>query len=281
MNSSEWVLKVILSRYPEPSRQSLERFLPKEEMARLHKMPSAEVDTTLEESPLLERVHWSWLLPILESKGAKEQKLFLSALSPFARENLARELKMRTPPPEEENRLIQEFVHQSLLEALVGKTLELLPVYFLPPTPLAPLLRMEKQELVDLIDSLSLIDLAAELRQIVETKILKKIYSFLSEEEKRALKKAARTSQPIATARLHLEKWNGEEKSLRLLLHKRGIARLAAALSTQHPDFVWYICHQLDIGRGRALERLSEKEVAKSASQQIIHQLEDLLRETA
>jgi hypothetical protein len=138
---------------------------------------------------------------------------------------------------------------------------------------------MSKQQLVALIDSLSLIDLALELRQIVETKILKKIYSFLSEEEKKGLKRAAVISQSSPVTRLHLEKWDGTEKALRLKLHKRGIARLAAALSSQHPDFIWYICHQLDIGRGKALAKLSKGEVAPSNSMSIIHQIVELLKE--
>ncbi len=54
---------------------------------------------------------------------------------------------------------------------------------------------------------------------------------------------------------------------------------LAPALSTQHPDFIWYICHQLDIGRGKALAKLSESDGAKPASVPIIHQIEELLKE--
>ena len=279
MNSSEWVLKAILNRYPPASRESLQQFLPEEERTRLDAMPSSPLETNVEEPSLLDRVHWSWLLPALESFSARELKLFLSALSSQTKETLARELKIKTPPTEALNPIFQEFAVQTLSATVTGDPVHLLPVYFLPPTPLTPLLRLDKQQLVQLIDTLSLHDLAVELRQIVETKILKKIYSFLSEEEKKSLKKAASIKQPFSVSRLQLEKWNGTEKSLRTLLHKRGIARLGAALSTQHPDFIWYICHQLDIGRGKTLAKFSESEVAKGASQAIIHQIEELLRE--
>jgi hypothetical protein len=280
MTNSEWVLKAILNRYPAVSRESLERFLPKTEKARLDAMPSTNLETDVEEPPLLERVHWSWLLPMLESLSLRDQKLLLSALPSHTKENLCRELKIKTLPKEELSKSFQEFAAQTLTDSLTGEPVELLPVYFLPPTPLSRLLHLDKQKLVQLIDSLALNDLAWELRQIVETKILKKIYSFLSEEEKKSLKKAASIQKPFAVSRLPLEKWNGTEKSFRLLLHKRGLARLGAALSTQHRDFIWYVCHQLDIGRGKALEKLSKSESAKGTSLMIIHQIEELLQET-
>lgn len=279
MNSSEWVLKSILNRYPGSYRESLQRFLPETARERLDAMPTSEVETDIDELPLLERVHWSWLLPAFETLTLREQKLFLSALSPLSKENLCRELKIKTIPNEELSKIVKEFAVHILEESLTGEPVQLLPVYFLPPTPIASMLRLDKKQLVKLIDSLSLNDLASELRQIVETKILKKIYSFLSEEEKKSLKKAANIKQPFTTLRLPLEKWDGTEKSFRLLLHKRGLARLGAALSTQHPDFMWYVSHQLDIGRGKTLAKLAESEAARGASQPIVSQIEDLLKE--
>ncbi|HSX38747.1 MAG TPA: hypothetical protein VLE95_07975 [Chlamydiales bacterium] len=282
INSSEWVLKAILNGCPASSRDVLKRFLSQDERSRLEAMPSTEVNTDLEEASILERVHWSWLLPILKTKPLKEQKLFLSALDRFSNENLCRELKIRTPPAKEKSKIVQEFILQTLTENLVGATIPLLPIYFLPPTPLSPLLYLGKQELIELIDTLSLTDLAIELRQIVETKILKKIYSFLSEEETRILKKAVAFNQNMIRATpLDLKKWDGAEKSLRISLHKRGLARLGAALSLQHHDFIWYICHQLDIGRGTALLKLVSMDIPGSLCQDCMRQIEALLKEAA
>jgi hypothetical protein len=273
IQSSEWVLKAILNRYPAASREALERFLPRAERERLDAMPSTTLETDVEEPPLLERVHWSWLLPMLESQSPQEQKLFLNVLPLYAQENICREL----------SKPFQEFAAEKFSESLTGEEVELLPVYFLPASPLSPLLRLDKQKLVQLIDALSFNDLALELRQIVETKILKKIYSFLSEEEKKSLKKAATHEKGTPFSRLPLEKWNGTEKSLRLLLHRRGLARLGAALSIQHPDFIWYVCHQLDIGRGKTLEKLSlsqpPSEAVRKAAPAIIRQIVEFLEE--
>ncbi len=281
MNSNEWVLKTILNRYPAPYQKSLELFLPQDERIRLEAMPSSGVDTDIEEQPLLKRVHWSWLLPILKTLTLQEQKLFLNALPSQSKEHLHHELNIKMLPREPLARIVQEFVMQTLEERLIGESLQLLPVYFLPPSPLTPLLHLNKQQFVQLIDFLSLNDLATELMQIVETKILKKIYSFLSEEEKKFLKKAAHIKQPFSLPRLPLKKWDGTEKSFRHLLHRRGLARLGIALTAEHPDFIWYICRQLDIGRGRALEKFSKSELARGTSPPIAHQIEKLLKEIA
>jgi len=278
MNSAEWVLKAILNRYPASAREGLERYLPPSEKERLDAMPSAQVETDVEEPALLDRIHWSWILPELEPFSSREQKLLIASLPEHSRENLCRELKIKPAPNEEESRIALEFGAEVLIAALAGDPVKILPVYFLPPSPLSSLLRLDKQKLVELIDTLSLIDLAAELRQIVETKILKKIYSFISEEEKKALKKAAAMKQTAPAARLHLEKWDGTEKQLRLLLHKRGLARLGAALSGQHSDLVWYVCHQLDIGRGKALAKMTRSEPG-SALDAIVSQIETVLKD--
>ncbi len=178
MNSSEWVLKAILNRYPAASRESLERLLPKNERERLDAMPSFSPVTDVDEPPLLgprPLVVAPFHFGISDSSRSKT---LLSALSPHAKENLCRELKIKTPPSEEIGRTVREFAIHTLEISLTGEPSELLPVYFLPPTPLKSLLGLDKQQLVQLIDSLSLIDLAIELRQIVETKILKKNLQF-------------------------------------------------------------------------------------------------------
>lgn len=285
IDSTEWVLKAILSRLPDSEREALEKHLSEERIAKLSQMPSLanlELDTT--EPPLIDRVHWSWLLPFLKTVPAKEQKLYLSALPYSFQENLIRELGVRMSAKETLTPVAKEYLLKLLIEDLTGSPNRLLPVYFLPSSPLTPLLHLHKADAIRLVDFLSLYDLAAELRQIVETKILKKIYSFLSEEEKRFLKKeASRLKEAQSPIRLGLEKWDGNEKSFRHLLHKRGLARLSAALIGQHPDFIWYVCHQFDIGRGNALQKFleAEKEAGEKASEPFVKQIEDVLREIA
>lgn len=276
-NPKEMVLKAFLSRCPPEKKARLEAFLSHNTKQKLENIPHFPRESKIEKGISLDCIHWSWFIPTLKSYSAKEQKLFLSALSSQARENLAQELGFPSPPKEELTELGVLFLRQTLLTSLIGHQSRTLPPEYLPESPLKPLLDLSKQKLIRLIDFLSLYDLAAELRQIVETKILKKIYSLLSEEQKRFLKMAMAHKEPYPLPRLKLEQWDGSEDSLHLLLHKRGLARLGAALSTEDPDLAWYICHQLDIGRGNALFKLCAREAASDISDGIIRQIEELL----
>jgi len=274
---SEMVLKAFLSRCPYEKKGHLESFLSQKTRERLDAMPAFAKDKELEQGISLEQIHWSWFIPTLKTYSTREQKLFLSALAPQTRENLSQELGFPSLPQEDLKELGVSFLRQTLLSNLIGHQSKIVPPDYLPESPLKPLLRLSKKTLLRLIDFLSLYDLGAELRQIVETKILRKIYSLLSEEQKKFLKMAMAHKEPYPLPRLKLDTWDGSEESLHLLLHKRGLARLGAALSNQDPDLAWYVCHQLDIGRGNALFKLCAKEAALDISDGITKQIEELL----
>ena len=270
------VLKAYLSRCSQEKMALLERFLPQEEQQRLSALPPLKERQMPPRGSLLEEVHWSWFLPTLKSYPEREQGFFLHCLSGTAEHNLQQELNL-FPAQEVVNPSGCLFLRQVLLHSLIGTEEQLIPKDYLPPSPLNVLSTMGKKGLVHLIDYLSLYDLAHEVRQIVETKILKKIYSFLSEEEKRFLKVIPSNKEPYAVPRMGLEKWDKTEAHFRHLLHKRGLARLGAALSGQDPDLIWYVCHQLDIGRGTSLYKSCAKERMPVTSEWVARQIEELL----
>ncbi|MBS0624434.1 MAG: hypothetical protein JSS32_00090 [Verrucomicrobia bacterium] len=276
---SEMVLKAFLSRCPPEKKRKLEGFLPPEEKYRIEHLPTFQEELSTEEftnGGLLEHVHWSWFLPTLKTYSEREQKLFLSSMSPLAAQNIGQSLNL-SPPFEEISETARSYLRQILQNSLIAYKGQLLPVDYLPSSPLKKLLNLSKKDLTRLIDLLSLYDLAAELRQIVETKILKKIYSFLNEEEKKRLKQIASNKEPFPVARLSLERWDGSEETLRVHLHRRGLARLGLALSGQDPDLIWYICHQLDIGRGNALFKLCASEPTPGISEAMIREIDELI----
>jgi hypothetical protein len=278
-NPSETVLKALLSRCEHDKKGALVRFLPQQDQHRLDKMASFPEEVNIDgfaNGAVLEKVHWSWFLPTLKTYSETEQKLFLSALTASSAKNLAKELTLSSYSQEMTD-IAKSYLRQILLNSLIGPHDRLLPVEYLPATPLKKLLNCSKKELTKLIDLLSLHDLAAELRQIVETKILKKIYSLLSEEERKILKTAMSHKEHFVLSRMGLDRWDGSEETLRTTLHRRGLARLGAALSGQDPDFIWYVCHQLDIGRGNALFKQCAKEPIHGVSDVIIRQIETLL----
>ncbi len=273
------VLKAFLSRCEPEKKRKLERFLPQDERLQLEKLPLFPEEVIPEEfanGSILGKVHWSWFLPTLKTYPEPEQKLFLSALNANAAKNLAKALTL-SMYSQELTEIAKDYLRQILLNSLIGPGDRLLPIDYLPPSPLNPLLNLSKKELTHLIDLLSLYDLAEELRQIVETKILKKIYSFLSDEERHFLKMAMAHKEPLLLTRMGLDRWDGSEENFRMILHRRGLARFGAALSGQDPDLIWYLSHQLDIGRGNVLFKQCTKEPIPGISDVVMRQIEDLL----
>lgn len=275
-SARNFILKAVFDLQPPEKRDALKRFLPEEERLALEQLPPFQEPKEKMAYSLVDHVHWSWFLPTLKSYPKQVQPLFLGALSPNAAQNLSQQLNIKAAPVAISD-TGRSFLRQTLEYSLARPKDHLLPIDYLPTSPLNALLHLTKKELIQLIDFLSLYDLATELRQIVETKILKKIYSFLREEERRFLKVAAAQKEPFPIPRMGLERWDGTKEGLFLLLHRRGIARLGAALAGQDPDLIWYLCHQLDIGRGSALFAFCEKETASSVSEWIARQIEEWL----
>lgn len=273
------ILNAFLSRQDEAKRERLLSFLSEKEKSRLSQMPLFGQTVTPEDfsnGSMLERVHWSWFLPTLKSYSLTEQELFLAALDESAAKPLSEQIpckiakKPLTP-------IGKAYLRQVLLDSLIGPHDRLIPAGFLPPSPLNNLLKLSKKKLTLLIDLLSMHDVASEVKQIVETKILKKLYSFLSEAQKKFLKQAAAKPEPFSLPKIGLDRWDGTEDSLRHVLHRRGLGRLGIALSGQTPALIWYVCHQLDIGRGNALFKLSTKEAVHNVIDAAARQVEELL----
>ena len=272
------VLKAWLSRCPTEQRIALERFLPETERQKIAELPPFEAEISAEKcanGASLNKVHWSWFIPTLKDYPARDQKLFLSALDPHSAEQLKDTLNIRTPL-DSVTEMGKAYLQMELMRSLADSHSETLPTELLPQSPLNVLANFGKKDLIRLINFLSLYDLCAELRQIVDTKTLKKIYGMLSREHQAALKTiSAQVLETHAFPRMGLDKgWDGEEESLHVLLHRKGLTRLGIALSGQDPDLIWTICHHLDIGRGGSLLKLCGKEpihgISEVAMQQVI-----------
>lgn len=276
---SSLILKTYLNQNPPETQEALLRFLPEEERIYLSELPDIEKEEEPQEvefDSLLDKVHWSWFLPTLKTFSARDQRLFLLVLTPYAAEQLKASLSIKNGT-EEITEIAKTFLRQQLLLSLEAPEEGLLPVEYLPASPLNRLLALNKKDLMRLIDSLALYDFAQEARQIVETKILKKIYSLLSEEQKNILKKITIHKESNPLPKLGIDKWEGTKESLRVLLHRRGLARLSIALSGEPRDLIWMICHKLDVGRGGTLFRLCAQEHKGPAADTIIRQIEELL----
>lgn len=255
-SSSYAVLQLFLNKCSGEKQNRLKSFLPADVQAELNAIPPLKEQIELKDFSyrhLLDDVHYSWMIPIMESYTKLEQGFFLQSLNGDILKNLEALFPATKTRISETGK---EFLQSLLIQSLIGQTQTLLPKKALPLSSSSFLLGYFKDELVELIDYLALYDLALEMRRIVETKILKKIYSFLSEDKWSYLEKLMTYKESFSLPRFRIP---SKEDEFHLALHKRGLKRLGSAISNEHPDFIWYICHHLDIGRGNALYRYSAK----------------------
>lgn len=275
MNESEvFAFRAHLEMLPSEKWEKISSYLPEKTREALKSAPVISRNKPVLDGALLDHIHWSWLSEIIQSFSTKDQKLLLQILSPFQQKNIKHTLSLKGTK-ERLSKTAKEFLTQEILNRILPS--DLLPPTYLPDSPLIGLLNIEKKRLTKLIDYLSLYDLSRELRQIVKTKILQKIYSFLKDDEKQFLKHIASHKAPYLPAHINFEKWDGEEKSLRHMLHRLGLARLGSALSGESKSFIWYVCHILDIGRGKTLEEFTKKDSHPEITKWLTGQLKDLL----
>lgn len=257
------ILDILINTYCPENKEKLISYLPKKNQDYIHHILLEEKEFNIESffgDKILDEIHYSWLIPFLNSFPKKIAAFFLAV---FPNEPLKKNLELSSPTFD-----FTDFLKSYLKEALISSLFENekppIPAQYIPNSTLSSLLSLSKKNLVLLIDYLSMYDLAFELKHIVDTKILKKLFSVLKKDEVEFLKKIMSQQEPFSFSRMGLERWDGNEHTLNSLLHKRGINRLAIALSIESENLIWHISHRLDIGRGSMLIKSVKKEVAPS-----------------
>lgn len=257
------ILKGLLKR---ENKEYLVSFLPLEEEEKIKE----EEPSSFEEKEyyFFNSIHYSWFIKTLSGFSKKEIGYFLPLFHKMQASAIEKEFQSGTITTPD---IVQIFLKKELEESLGYMPM---PTNYLPASPLNKLIFKTKQELVECIDFLSLYDLAFELHRLINPKIIKKVTDLLPK-EKLAFLKTIRSSSSLQP--LNLEKWNGEGNSLKKILHNRGLNRFGMALSSQHRDLTWYICHILDVGRGTILLDISSKKINTNISKQIIKNIEEVL----
>jgi hypothetical protein len=198
-------------------------------------------------------------------------------MPPFLRPKLEQELGLTVPLHLTPSHQGRSFLLKTLLQALLSSQPNLLPIDYLPESTLTSLLELTKKDLLWLIDGLSLYDLAKELQHVVDRTILKQIAKFLTPDKKHLFTQLSTRGDPLVHQPLYLNQWDGQSDSLRALLHRRGLQRLAIALASAYPDLVFYLSHRLDIGRGTTLLKLSAQPQESSLIDAMAQQIHTLL----
>ncbi len=256
-NSAAVICHAFLNKLPPKEHNALLRHLFDEQAHQLNQLKQPAEDPTQGISPLedeLLHVHYSWLTPFLRSLPESDIKLFMSCLSEEQVQDLKRALLYSNHLPAR-SPLGEIFFKKTLFSYLQGQT-KLLPLECLPTSPLNLLLYQTPTQLRNLIDLLSMHDLAAEIRHIIDTTKLKQIYAHLSPAQTTFLKTLIHKKEPVTFKKMGLTKWDGRMETLATILEQRGINRIAKALFAEDPSLTWYIAHRLDIQRGSTLLKL-------------------------
>lgn len=277
MQKNAFYLKVLFNRYHKGSFEQALKLLPSPLQQAVQVEPTAQAEIKpafLHPDTFLHTMHYSWVADAIAQMPQEKHKFYLAALPHSLEKQVGKLLGLETPKPLKSP--LKEFVQRELALKILPE--EAIPLPYLPPSILDPLLRISKIELIELIDSLGLFDLAEEMKKIVDTKLLKNIYKVLSPSEQEFLKSCLQLKAKIQTPRFPLHDWEGDAKELINRMHKRGLVRLAKALSNQSPPFLWHITHRLDSGRGKALLSLISQETHPQIVQIMIEQVLQLLK---
>ncbi len=253
--------RVLLNRYREGSADAILKNLPQDEVKKILALDIHSKDTSpafVDPLQLISLVHYSWLVKPFLELSTELQTYVLASLPSFQAQGICKMVSMPYEPFAISVKW-RPFFLMKLLNKLEIRSL--LPLPYLPQTQLIALVGCSKQQLVELIDFLGLYDLAIELRQVVDKRILKQVYECLNRKKQVFLRAALHQIDKFTPPKLGLETNMMDCRKLETILHRRGIIRLAAALSDQHPHLRQYLYYILDTGRSSLLKKYPDKEV--------------------
>lgn len=256
--SGRIALKFFLEQRSPAERSSLANYLTPVEKKELDKLPKT-YGNPLQDKGLpeefLRHIHPSWLTPFLRTLSEKDIGYFLAAIGHPLSNAVGKELLYAGTIPTL-SQLGREYLQTTLLGYLTAEIDDLLPLSFLPQSPLNALLDL-KNDLLNLsLDFLGLHDLCVEIKQIIEKTKLKKINEALSTNQQNYLKILLQSPEPVAFAKMGLASWNGDPEKLKMLIRQRGANRLGKALFGQDPSLIWHVLHKLDFERALLVKKL-------------------------
>lgn len=197
----------------------------------------------------LMRVHYTWIARYLGLLPKQFHKPIASLFPDFGKilKTLGEETGKEAPQQGE----VQPYLFHLLIEKMELK--EKLPLCFLPSSPMGGIAHWSRSKTLSLIDILPLADAAREIKKVVSKSKLMLIDSSLSPMQRAYLKHILATKHTACELALNLPNWQGSKEQLQTYLHRIGLDLFYKALFKEHPDFLFYVSHILDIGRGKSL----------------------------
>jgi len=271
------VCKAFLDKCPPDMQNDLIQLLPRSDQESLQAIkPSAPFQREHLQWDLLEHTHFSWVSPFLRTLSENDIRLFLAALTEEQSRGLQETLGFRDHLPPL-SRASKQALRKLLYESLTQNQ-KLLPLAFLPESPFNSLVHASSKTLHDLVRHLGLHDLSFEMRQIISTAIMKKIFNALSKKEGDYLNTLLLHREPLVFARLFIQKWDGSKEHMRKLLEERGLCRLGHVLYDAHPSLIWYITHRMDMHKGMLLLKYKEKPTQPREEKILTDQIEKIVK---
>lgn len=271
---SSTYLRLLLNRYHKGPHEAVLTSFPEEKARQVTELPlrTSDIEAILY-APLenLNRIHYSWMLDTLKKIPEPSVLYLLAMIQKEKAEKLKAALGIRSKVPSL-SPLMRKFILKYLANDIPFKDTP--PFSHIVESELSALAHLQKQELIQLIDFLGLYDLSEEIHNIVDKRLLEKIYNALTPKKKSYVKKCLLSKEKLVTNRLNLEYWDGDPEKLSKLIHHRGMVRLGYALCNQDNNLIWHITHILDSGRGKKLLRyINDKEipgVTKTLREQVL-----------
>lgn len=272
------MMRVLVNRFTKGSPEVALKAMSEEEVEQVAKIETESKDflpAFSQPVDKLQKIHYSWLVPPIQKLSKEYQALAVASLPDKLRSRLSQSLNL-TPSPHEVPSIMKDYLIRVIYQQLKGSN-KVVPLVYLPTSPLFHLSEWNKHDLVELIEYIGIHDLSEEIRHIVNKKILQTVYQCLTPKEQQYLKSCMHLKEKVTTPSLGLEKWSGDCIKLKSVLQTRGLVRLGKALSGEHPDFIWHLSHTLDTGRGQALLKYYSRKAVPGITRVLAQQVTNLM----
>lgn|GEM_PF-3439078 len=253
--------KALLDR--DPQREALYSLLEVGAALQFKKLPSFPFFSASNLNESITNIHFSWFLEPLKKMKPHERSLFLP-LFPMQTQTQIKKFVDFSITPIQTARFLHPYLQNYLIDQIQKNRP---PRSLLEQTELSVLLTISTENLLSLLDYLGILDLAAQLSQIVDRTLLSTIYQSLKPSQLKFLHYASKQSMIYAPKKLDLTHLSKDKGKLNKLLHRRGLARLAGAISDEKDEFQWHLLHKLDTGRAAVIEKTKDTELTKELIQ--------------
>ncbi|MBI5274146.1 MAG: hypothetical protein HY860_03720 [Chlamydiales bacterium] len=214
-------------------------------------LSQSPISSHLSLSDFLSNIDISWLKPFFENKTKTDQGIYLSALP----ENLSSALaiEFQVSPSHSMKKQLASFFLLNVYDFLMDNNTPF-PIDALPASPLNALVHFNILQMKQYVRVLSLFDVAAELKHIIHSSLLKEIEKEFSDAEKNLIRQFSKRTDLLKFPPLKLQNWTGNIEEFTNVLFQRGLNRLAKGLYGSSSSLIWYIKHKLPQNHAKTID---------------------------